>query len=168
MIKNMKPAAPKKWLYLTAGAMWSAVGLWLCWLAYGWLALSERNTIIAMSSAGFILAMLIYTFGFSLLANRNIYRINQYTQERVCIFAFQSWSSYPLVAFMIALGIFLRTSSWIPKPYLGAMYLGIGGSLFLASFHYYRYLAESNKQPNKGKRKSKPQTKPKKKKKKKK
>lgn len=143
MLTKLNPAVRKSWHYLLAGLMWSGVGLWLCWLAYGWLIPEGQITAIGMAAAGVILALAIYTFGFSAFANRNVRRINQYVQERVCIFAFQSWTSYPLVAVMISLGIFLRTSSLIPKPYLAVLYTGIGGSLFLASFHYYRFLLEN-------------------------
>ncbi len=136
-IRKITLAVLKKWLFLLAGLMWSAVGVMLCWLACGWLQATNRNTILAMGSIGLILALTIYTFGFSVLANRNIQRIKRFPKERVCIFAFQSWTSYPMVAFMISLGIFLRTSPWVPKPYLAVLYLGIGGSLFLASLHYY-------------------------------
>ena len=55
----------------------------------------------------------------------------------MCFFAFQQWHSYPLVAFMIALGVFLRHSA-LPKPYLAILYTGLGSSLFLSSFHYYK------------------------------
>ena len=143
MPKNLKPGAPKSWLLLTAGLMWSAVGIWLSFLAYGWLKSTNRVTAIGMATAGMLLALTIYTFGFSAFANRNIQRIDQYHPERVCIFAFQSWTSYPLVACMISLGIFLRKFSPIPKSYLAAMYLGIGGSLFLASFLYYRTMIDA-------------------------
>jgi len=121
-----------------AGLMWSGVGVWLNWLAYGWLKPEKSITAFSLAAVGISLAMAIYAFGFSAFANRNILRIDRYTEGSICIFAFQSWTSYPLVAFMISLGIFLRTSALIPKPYLAVMYAGIGGSLFLASFHYYR------------------------------
>jgi hypothetical protein len=124
--------------------MWSGVGMWLSWLAIGWLRPEKQIASLVMAAAGILLALAIYTFGFSAFANRNILRINQYPEDRVCFFAFQSWTSYPLVAVMISLGIFLRTSSLIPKSYLAAMYLGIGGSLFLASLLYYRFLFDTH------------------------
>ena len=140
MLKKLKPGVRKGWLYLTAGLMWSGVGIWLCYLAFGWLQAVGRMFAFGMAAVGVILALSIYSFGFSTFANRNIQRIKNYSEEWVCIFAFQSWTSYPLVIFMISLGIFLRKYSPIPKSYLAAMYTGIGGSLFLASFLYYRTL----------------------------
>jgi len=86
---------------------------------------------------GMVFAISIYAFGFSKLAKKNIDRIDAIDCDKPCIFAFQEWTSYPLIAVMISLGIFLRVYSPIPKIYLAAMYIGIGGSLFLASLHYY-------------------------------
>ena len=137
-LKKLKPAVLKVWLYATAGLMWSAVGIFLNSLAYGWLQPVKWNYALPLALAGATLAFTIYYFGFSNLAEKNIRRIHAITNERVCFFAFQRWHSYPMVAFFISLGIFLRKYSPIPKPFLAAMYIGIGGSLFLASFHYYK------------------------------
>ena len=111
-----------------------------------WFSLVHSWTLILLVLAGLLLAAAIYLFGFSKLASSNIQRILQIQKERVCLFAFQKWSSYPLVLVMIALGIYLRVYSPIPKPYLAILYLGIGGSLFASSILYYQevfYLIQS-------------------------
>ena len=137
-LEKLKPNVPKSWLYATAGLMWTAVGVFLNTLAYGWLVPLKFPVALPLALAGAALAFTIYYFGFSNLANKNIRRIHAIQSERMCFFAFQQWHSYPMVAFFISLGIFLRKYSPIPKPYLAVMYIGIGGSLFLASFHYYK------------------------------
>ena len=70
-----------------------------------------------------------------MLAKKNIHRI-QMLPDKACIFAFQEWTSYPLVAVMIIMGFLLRHSS-IPKILLAPMYIGIGGGLIIASLQYY-------------------------------
>ena len=145
-ISRLKPSLNKNWLYLIAGAMWSGVGIWLCLLAYRWLKPVSINYTLIFAAVGLLLAGAIYLFGFRIFANRNILRINAYAQDRVCIFAFQQWTSYPLVVVMVSLGVFLRVYAPIPKPYLTVLYIGIGGSLFLASFLYYRKLARISKE----------------------
>ncbi len=120
--------------------MWSGVGVLLNSMAYGWLKPLASRQSVPLALAGTALALLIYYFGFSNLAEKNIRRIHAIPNQKVCFFAFQEWHSYPLIAFMIALGIFLRLYSPIPKPYLAIIYMGFGGSLFLASFHYYRQI----------------------------
>jgi len=139
-IYKLYPSVNKNLLYLVAGLMWSAVGVMLCWLAYGWLKPVPLENALLFATGGTLLAFAIFYFGFKNLANKNIRRIEAYTQDRVCLFAFQQWTSYPLVIVMISLGIFLRVYSPIPKPYLAIMYIGIGGSLFLASLLYYKRL----------------------------
>ena len=137
-LHKLNPAVKKPWLQLTAGLMWSGVGILLVSFAARWLKNLTALTVGEITLAGLILASAIYFFGFSKVARKNIARINALLQERVCLFAFQRWTSYPLIAFMIFLGIFLRLYSSIPKPLLAILYIGIGGGLFFSSLLYYR------------------------------
>jgi len=125
--------------------MWSGVGLILGNLAYGWLLPVEFPQVLWMTLAGVLLASAIYYFGFSKLAKKNIRRITDMAGDKICIFAFQEWTSYPLVVVMIGLGISLRNNLPIPKPYLAILYIGIGGGLFLSSLHYYLHLLRSKR-----------------------
>jgi hypothetical protein len=138
----LKPAVSRRWLFALAGSMWSGVGVMLCRLAYGWLQPLNNLQAMTLTASGALMALLVYRFGFSKLATKNIRRIQQLA-ERVCLFAFQEWKSYPLVVFMIALGILLRRSA-VPKPYLAVLYIGIGGGLLAASTLYYRRLLNPN------------------------
>jgi hypothetical protein len=117
--------------------MWSGVGIMLITFAAGWLVLIHSWTFILFILAGLLLASGIYFFGFSTLASGNIQRIINIPKERVCLLAFQKWTSYPLVLVMVALGIYLRRFSPIPKPDLAILYLGLGVSLFASSLKYY-------------------------------
>jgi hypothetical protein len=135
-VKRYVPALPKIWLLLIAGLAWSSIGLFLNLTALAWLPpLSNSNTPILLG-IGLLLALAIGILGFSLFAKKNIHRI-QRLPEKACVFAFQDWTSYPLVAVMITMGIILRNSA-IPKTLLAPMYIGIGGGLIIASLHYYR------------------------------
>jgi hypothetical protein len=136
--KKLTPAMSKTWLYSLAGLLWSAVGIFLCGLTTKWLAPLGIDLKACFILGGVVLALCIYRFGFSRLADKNIRRIESIPNPKVCIFAFQKWTSYPLILVMIALGIFLRKYSPIPKPWLALLYIGIGGSLLLASFYYYQ------------------------------
>lgn len=131
------PAAKKIWLHLTAGMTWSGVGIMLVAFAARWLGLVHLWTLLLLILAGLLLASAIYFLGFSKLASRNVQRINNIPGERVCLFAFQKWTSYPLVLVMIGMGVYLRLYSPIPKPYLAILYLGLGLSLFASSLRYY-------------------------------
>lgn len=108
--------------------------------AFRWLKMTDFSTAFLLSTTGFLLAAGIYQFGFSKLARKNIRRIYRLGGENVCLFAFQSWSSYPLVVVMIFLGVYLRVYSPFPKPLLSIVYLGIGSALFAASLHYFVHI----------------------------
>jgi hypothetical protein len=137
-LQEIKPGLPKNGLLLIAGLMWTGVGLFLISLAWRWIFNPEVDESRIYWLPGIFLAGLIYRFGFSRLAIKNSLRIQNLQAEKPCFFAFQEWHSYPLILFMITLGITLRKYTPFPKPLLGILYLGIGGGLGLASFHYYQ------------------------------
>lgn len=142
-IRDFKPGVCKNWLQLTAGFIWLGVGAMLIGFASRWLKPVAFPSLLWLILAGGLLAIAIYFFGFSKMAIKNIKRITQLEGEKVCLFAFQRWTSYPLVAFMITLGIYLRTYSPIPKPQLAILYLGIGGGLSLSSTCYFAQIARA-------------------------
>jgi hypothetical protein len=134
-LSHLKPALPRSYLLLLSGVMWSLVGLMLCRLALKWYLALNIADQWGFVLVGVLLALPIHLFGFSIIAISNLKRI-RLLPEKPCFFAFMSWWNYPLVAFMISLGLALRHSP-IPKSYLGILYIGIGGGLFLSSLRYY-------------------------------
>lgn len=133
------PKVNKNILVLISGLLWTGVGLFLIRLAFRWFAELSTSEIVYAIIGGLLLGSTIAYFGFNGLANKNILRINQY-QRKVCIWAFQKWTTYFLIAFMMSLGIFMRNTPYIPKLLLSPMYIGIGFALLVASFRYYRFL----------------------------
>ncbi len=137
-LDHLKPRASRSFLLLLSGLMWSIVGILLCRLAISWYITLGFTQHIFWFSLSIPTALTIHFFGFSKLAQVNIPRI-QNLPPKPCVFAFMQWWNYPLVIFMISLGIWMRHST-IPKQYLGILYFGIGAALFLASLLYYRAL----------------------------
>lgn len=135
-----RPAVDKSWLHLAAGLLWTAVGIMLLNLAVGWLMPLGVPRVLPFVFAGALLAIAFYFFTFSRLACKNVGRIEKMSAEKPCIFAFQAWKSYPLILFMIALGITLRHFTPLPKPFLAIVYAGVGGGLFMSSLRYYGHL----------------------------
>lgn len=136
---RLKPAVNRKWLIIISGLMWSGVGIFLNILAFNWLKSFNNTQLFVTIILGLLAGLVIARFGFGNIANKNINRIFAYPKE-ACVFAFQEWRSYILIAVMMSMGIFLRTTGLIPKYILAPMYIGIGTALFLASFRYYRNL----------------------------
>jgi len=136
---KLKPAVNRKWLIIVSGLMWSGVGMFLNILAFNWLKSFNNTQLFVTIIIGLLAGWVIARFGFGNIADKNINRIFAYPKE-VCVFAFQEWKSYILIAVMMSMGIFLRTTGLIPKYILAPMYIGIGTALFLASFKYYKNL----------------------------
>ncbi len=137
------PRVHKNILILIAGVLWSGVGILLNFFASRWYHILSQNELIIAIIVGVLLGTAISYFGFSGLAQKNIDRINLY-KNKVCMWAFQKWQSYILIIFMISLGIFMRTSGFVPKIILTPLYIGIGFALFTASFKYYIFLFKIN------------------------
>ena len=137
---QLYPKVKKIWLLLFAGLMWSAVGIMLILFAISWLQLADVTHRIFLIISGLALSAGIYFWGFSKVAGKNIIRIEAYVKDEICLFAFQKWSSYPLVLVMISLGIYLRKYSPFPRSMLAVLYIGIGGGLFLSSVQYHKVI----------------------------
>ena len=135
--ERFKPAVGKRTLLLLSGLVWIAVGFMLLRFAYLWLHTEGGGRAVILGGAGLLLALLIHHFGFLKVVDRNLGRILP-MEGRKCVFAFQPWRSYLIVAVMIALGVSLRHSP-LPKPYLAVLYIGIGMALVLSSIRYLRY-----------------------------
>jgi hypothetical protein len=141
MNQPYKPNASRPLLFLTAGLLWTFVGLWLCTLAIIWLQASEIEKRYLYVLIGSALGLGAYLTVFSQIAKKNIERLKG-LPEKSCFFAFQAWHSYLVIVFMIALGLGLRHSA-IPRHWLAVVYITIGGALLGASFHYYGRLNET-------------------------
>ena len=135
-LKKFDPAVDKRILIVVSGIIWSAVGIFLCGRAAGWLTQAAGQLRLWLTAAGTVLALLIYGFGFLKLVNKNIDRIRS-KDGKVCVFGFQPWKSYIIIIIMIGLGSALRHSP-LPKPYLAIIYIGFGGAMVLSSMRYYR------------------------------
>ena len=131
-----KPAGNRKTLLILSGVLWSGVGLLLNSFALGWLQLYQGWSLALSICAGLVLGSVIAYFGFRKIAAKNIKRIMNMSDDS-CLFAFQRWQSYILIAIMMSMGIFLRNTDIVPRLYLASLYIGIGSALFISSLKYY-------------------------------
>ena len=133
--KKCTPSVGRHWLRILAGLLWSVTGLFLCAVACYWFYSIELTRSLLGVLLGFSSGVLIYRFGFSRIARKNIERIARQPQS-VCLFAFQAWRSYLLIIFMMFLGYALRHSP-IPRIVTAVIYSAIGTGLTLSSSLYY-------------------------------
>jgi hypothetical protein len=115
--------------------MWSGVSIMLLNYAVTWLTHPLTVMNILLGVVGVALSIWANKVQFSHLAKKNINRIAA-MNDKVCLFAFQAWKGYLIIAVMITGGILLRHSA-IPRPYLAVVYAAIWGALLQASVHYY-------------------------------
>ena len=136
-LKRCTPAVSATWLLLTAGVVWCGVGVGLAAAALLWFS-RVQWPINAEAAAGACLAgCLVYRFGFSKIALKNVARISRFAGGKVCLFAFQAWRSYLLILFMVGLGYAIRHLSFLPPALVAGIYLTIGSALFLSSSVYF-------------------------------
>jgi hypothetical protein len=134
-----KPGTPKRWLYLISGLIWCGVGLMLVRWAWVWSRSAGWAQAWPFDLVGILIAIGTTLF-FSQMVTRNVSRITR-LPARPCLFAFQSWWSYPLVVFMMGLGLALRATN-LPRIWLAPIYLGIGAGLLLSGTRYFLHVIQ--------------------------
>jgi hypothetical protein len=107
-------------------------------LAAGWVAAARRVPGAAAFLGGLTTAVVAHRYLFSRLVERNVARIAA-GPERPCLFSFQAFRSWVLVAGMVTLGFVLKHSA-ISRTALASVYFAVGGALLLGSVRYYRAL----------------------------
>jgi hypothetical protein len=132
------PAVTNRWHIALAGTTWGLVGLLLCHYSYGWLSPLQPDHALLFALFGLTCALIVYRFGMSVLARKNLKRLSANSQK-TCLFGFLSWKSYANIGVMVAMGVTLRHSA-VPKDYLSIVYTSMGGALLMGSFQYYRKL----------------------------
>jgi hypothetical protein len=138
LMKKCTPAVERHWLLLIAGLLWSVVGIALCMVAGFWLSNLDWPMGWLGAAAGLAAGSLVYRYGFSRIAAKNIRRLLR-KPDTLCLFAFQAWRSYILIAVMVVLGSTLRHSN-LPRIILAFIYLSIGTGLTLSSSLYYEQI----------------------------
>ena len=137
-LSSLKPGVPRWVLLLLSGAMWLGVGAMLTYRAAAWLGRVGGASSLVLTSAGLVGGAFFHRVSFSRIVRKNLARIES-LGERTCLFAFQSARSWGIVAFMVGLGLALRSSA-LPREYLAVPYLAVGSALAVASSAYWREL----------------------------
>ncbi|MGA7161667.1 MAG: hypothetical protein WBZ48_11735 [Bacteroidota bacterium] len=132
----MIPAIRRHYLFALAGILWTVAGAILCVRGTIWMTMLPMSAAFIVAFASIIIAVAGYVFGFSRIVLKNIDRIH-HLPERANIFAFTAARGYIMIAFMMTLGITLRSSS-LPKYYLTIPYFAMGGMLLLGSVRFYK------------------------------
>lgn len=119
----------KNTLLLIACFVWTAAGfniLRIEIMAYA-SYLSLLNIILSAAVFG-----IFQYFIFGRLVKKHTKRISDYEEEKHFFLKFFDLKSFIIMAFMMIVGIYLRTSGLGPERFIAVFYSGLGASLFLA------------------------------------
>ena len=123
-----KPGASIRAHLLLAALIWTVVGFFL--LTNGFILISSEGRLL-FGLVGLVLGTAKTFFILDRVALKNVKRIKEF-EDKVCIGSVYSWKTWLLVAAMIGLGRFLRTTV-LPGEIVGLIYTAVGWGLMLAS-----------------------------------
>ena len=123
-----KPGVSIRTHLFLAALIWSVVGFFLLTNGFVLISLQDR---LWYAVAGFILGTAKTFIILDRVARKNIKRIKEF-EDKVCIGSVYSWKTWVLVAGMIVLGRFLRTTV-LSGEVVGLIYTAVGWALMLAS-----------------------------------
>lgn len=125
---HYKPGVSVRTHLFLAALIWSVVGFFL--LTNGVVLLSLKNHLW-YGLVGMVLGSVKSFFILDRVARKNMIRIKEF-EDRACIGSVYSWKTWVLVAAMIGLGRFLRTTV-LPGEVVGFIYTAVGWALMLSS-----------------------------------
>jgi hypothetical protein len=132
LFERWKPRTTRRGLLIAAGFVWGGAGLLL--LVRGYLFLPEAaGARVLPGILALIAGTLFFWFVFRTLTARNIARIRGLTIARPCLFSFQTWRSYIIMAIMITTGITVRSAGLIAPAGIGAAYVAMSVPLIVSS-----------------------------------
>lgn len=124
------PRCNKKNLLAIAGVVWMMAGFMVAKLGIQVFLNLPNYKIISLTSAVMVF-YIFFNFIFKKMVKKHKNRISSKERETLCVFSFFDIKSYIIMAFMMGLGITIRSIPSINSACWGPAYIGIGGALFL-------------------------------------
>lgn len=116
-------------LLLIACLVWTTAGFNI--LRIGLLAYSAYQGIVNYLLTALVFAV-FQIFIFGKLVKKHTSRIRAYQEERHFFLKFFDGKSFAIMAMMMTVGIWLRSSGFAPERFIAFFYTGLGASLLLA------------------------------------
>lgn len=116
-------------LLLIACLVWTAAGFNI--LHIGLLAYPAYRGIVNYLLTALVFAV-FQIFIFGKLVKKHTSRIRAYQEERHFFLKFFDGKSFAIMAMMMTVGIWLRSSGFAPERFIAFFYTGLGASLLLA------------------------------------
>jgi len=138
LFESIKPKLPRRYLLFIAGSVWIFAGGMLLFKGIGLLSAGLYHIWIKLLIAT-VGGILFYLLLFSKISMKHAKRILGLKHEFPCLFSFFNFSSYGMMAVMIAGGILMRKAEVISPEYLPLFYITMGIPLFLSAIRFYNY-----------------------------
>ncbi|MCF1285089.1 hypothetical protein [Streptococcus sinensis] len=116
-------------LLLIACLVWTTAGFNI--LRIGLLAYPAYQGIVNYLLTALVFAV-FQIFIFGKLVKKHTSRIRAYQEERHFFLKFFDGKSFAIMAMMMTVGIWLRSSGFAPERFIAFFYTGLGASLLLA------------------------------------
>lgn len=134
--EKLIPRTTKRILLFIAAAVWTYAGVML--LSKGMWMMHVDSEYFWLRLAGSIFGgALFYLILFTRISKKYVNRILYLNTNRPSIFSFFNLKGYVMMAGMISLGVFLRSSGIVAPFYLSIVYVTMGIPLFISSLRFY-------------------------------
>lgn len=122
----------KEKLLLIAGFVWLAAGLNIAILGVSAFTEMGEHAMLALVPAAIVAFTVFHAGMFSKLVSKHAGRIEAMEEDHVPFWKFFDTKGYLIMAFMMTMGIGLRSSGIVPTWFIAFFYAGLGIALALS------------------------------------
>lgn len=122
-----------KTLLLIAGIVWLIAGFNI--LRIGVISYQGYVTFLNLFLS-VIIFLCFWIMVFRKLVNKHTTRITNYTEPKKYFWSFFDIPSFMIMAFMITLGVTIRSFNLLPDVVIAVFYSGLGSAIFLAGVNF--------------------------------
>ncbi|HET6557107.1 MAG TPA: hypothetical protein VFG54_07305 [Prolixibacteraceae bacterium] len=135
-IESLIPRTTRRVLLFIGAVVWTYAGVMLLSKGLGMMDVDHEHYLPRLIGS-VIGGALFYWVLFNRISKKYVNRILYLEEDSPQIFSFFNLKGYIMMAGMISLGVFLRTSGIVAPFYLSILYVTMGIPLFISSFRFY-------------------------------
>jgi len=140
----MKYGVNRQFLLITAGIVWIIAGTNILRIGIVTWMNSTQDWMFKIGEAT-VIFLLFFVFIFRKLYYKHTRRIEEKKEDKNCPFSFFDVKSWIMMAFMIALGITIRSLHLLPDSFISVFYTGLSIALILTGILFIRYWWQKRK-----------------------
>ncbi|GCB36031.1 hypothetical protein [Bacteroides faecalis] len=140
----MKYGVNRQFLLITAGIVWIIAGTNILRIGIVTWINSTQDWMFKIGEAT-VVFLLFFVFVFRKLYYKHTRRIEEKKEEKNCPFSFFDVKSWIMMAFMIALGITIRSLHLLADSFISVFYTGLSIALILTGILFIRYWWQKRK-----------------------